>query len=72
MAERFELLAIAVEHSIGEIKLGEQSVQVAVSAEHRCDTFAALEFFMVQLKKRVPIFKKEVYSDGAQWLGEQD
>ncbi len=72
MAERFELLAIAVEHSIGEIKLGEQSVQVAVSAAHRRDTFAALEFFMAQLKKRVPIFKKEVYSDGAQWLGEQN
>jgi molybdopterin synthase catalytic subunit len=47
-------------------------VYVAVSAAHRRDTFAALEFFMAQLKKRVPIFKKEVYSDGAQWLGEQE
>lgn len=72
MASRFELLAIAVEHSVGEIKLGEQAVYVAVSAAHRRDTFAALEFFMAQLKKRVPIFKKEVYSDGAQWLGEQE
>ena len=72
MFSRFELLAIAVEHSVGEIKLGESAVHVAVSAAHRRDTFAALEFFMVQLKKRVPIFKKEVYSDGAQWLGEQE
>ncbi|MBC8370658.1 MAG: molybdenum cofactor biosynthesis protein MoaE [Planctomycetes bacterium] len=68
---KFELTAIAIEHSIGEVKLGEDAVHVVVCAAHRRDTFAALEFFMAQLKKRVPIFKKEIYSDSAEWLGEQ-
>jgi molybdopterin synthase catalytic subunit len=72
MQGQFELIALAVEHSVGEITLGQDAVHVVVSAAHRRDTFAALEFFMMQLKQRVPIFKKEIYSNGEQWLGQQD
>jgi molybdopterin synthase catalytic subunit len=72
MQGQFELIALAIEHSVGEITLGQDAVHVVVSAAHRRDTFAALEFFMMQLKQRVPIFKKEIYSNGEQWLGQQD
>jgi molybdopterin synthase catalytic subunit len=71
MKQLYQLHALAIEHSVGEVKLGQDAVHVVVSAVHRRDTFAALDYFMAQLKKRVPIFKKELYSDGTQWLGEQ-
>ncbi|MFT7517509.1 MAG: molybdopterin synthase catalytic subunit [Myxococcota bacterium] len=69
--EKFEITALAIEHSTGTVRLGEDAVHVVISAAHRRDTFGALEYFMAQFKKNVPIFKKEIYSDGSEWLKEQ-
>ena len=65
----FEVLRIAVEHSIGTVPLGDCSVAVAIAAAHREQVFDASARLMDELKKRVPIWKKEVYQDGSEWLG---
>ena len=65
----FDVLRIAVEHSFGTVPLGQCSVAVAIAAAHRKQVFAASARLMDELKVRVPIWKKEVYSDGSEWLG---
>jgi len=65
----FDVLRIAVEHSVGTVPLGECSVAVAISAAHRKQVFTASARLMDELKLRVPIWKKEVYRDGSDWLG---
>jgi molybdopterin synthase catalytic subunit len=72
LAERFEVETIAVEHSTGRINLGEESIHVLLSAEHRKHCFDFLEQFMLEFKARVPIFKKEIYADGEEWLHSQE
>jgi molybdopterin synthase catalytic subunit len=65
----FEVLRIAVEHSTGSVPLGHCSVAVAIAAAHRRQVFAASARLMDALKERVPIWKKEIYEDGSEWLG---
>lgn len=65
----FDVLRIAVEHSFGKVPLGECSVAVAIAAAHRKQVFDASARLMDELKVRVPIWKKEVYRDGSEWLG---
>ncbi|MDP7063377.1 MAG: molybdenum cofactor biosynthesis protein MoaE [Planctomycetota bacterium] len=65
----FKVLRIAVEHSVGTVPVGECSVTVAIAAAHRKHVFDASARFMDKLKARVPIWKKEVYQDGSEWLG---
>lgn len=65
----FEVLRIAVEHSVGTVPLGKCSVAVAIAAAHRKQVFDASARLMDELKVRVPIWKKEVYQDGSEWLG---
>src|SRR6266446_5679472 len=50
-------------------EIGEASVAIAVSAPHRGEAFAACQYAIDRLKQIVPIWKKEVWSDGAQWIG---
>jgi molybdopterin synthase catalytic subunit len=66
---KFDVLRIAVEHSTGKVPLGQSSVAVAIAAAHRKQVFAASAHLMDELKVRVPIWKKEVYRDGSEWLG---
>ncbi|MCP4093192.1 MAG: molybdenum cofactor biosynthesis protein MoaE [Planctomycetes bacterium] len=65
----FEVLRIAVEHSVGTVPLGQCSVAVAIAAAHRKQVFDASARLMDELKARVPIWKKELYQDGSEWLG---
>lgn len=59
---------IAMSHRTGSLEVGEASVAVAVAAPHRAQAFAACQFAMDELKRRVPVWKKEHYIDGsAQW-----
>ena len=67
-AARWGLLGWAVAHRIGTLKPGEVAVVVAVSAKHRKETFEAGQFIMDSIKESVPIFKKEVFEDGEEWV----
>ena len=67
---RFGPCTIAVAHRIGELAIGEASVAIAVGAPHRGAAFDACEYAIDELKKRVPIWKKEAYLDGdSHWVG---
>jgi molybdopterin synthase catalytic subunit len=67
-AAKWELLGWAVSHRIGTLKPGEVAVVVAVSTKHRKASFEACQFIIDKLKETVPIFKKEVFDDGAEWI----
>ena len=58
----------AMSHRIGVLEPGETAVVVAVSSKHRKESFEACQFVMNELKKKVPIFKKEVFDDGEEWI----
>jgi molybdopterin synthase catalytic subunit/molybdopterin converting factor small subunit len=66
---RYELCEIAVHHRIGRVGIGERSVVIAVSAPHRADALAACKDAIDTLKDRVPLWKKEVYEGGEEWIG---
>lgn len=67
-AGRWELMGWAVSHRIGTLKPGEVAVAVAVSTKHRKASFEACQYIIDKLKEKVPIFKKEVFDDGAEWI----
>jgi MoaE-MoaD fusion protein len=66
---RYELCAIAIHHRTGHVEIGEASVMIAVSAPHRQDALAACRDAIDTLKERVPLWKKEVYEGGEEWIG---
>ncbi|MEP6568554.1 MAG: molybdenum cofactor biosynthesis protein MoaE [Acidobacteriota bacterium] len=66
--ERFEIAHIAIVHRIGKLEIGETSVVIAVSAPHRRAAFAACEWAIQELKRTVPIWKKEFFDDGEVWV----
>lgn len=66
---RWPEIRAAIVHRIGYLELGEASVLIAVSSPHRADGFDALRYAIDELKKRAPIWKKELYRDGGSvWL----
>ncbi len=65
---RWPGIAIDIVHRIGELRVGEASVLIAVSSPHRAEGFAALRFAIDKLKESVPIWKKEIYTDGYSWI----
>jgi len=69
LLERYALTAIAIHHRIGRVGIGETSVVIAVSAPHRGDALAACRDAIDELKERVPLWKKEVYAGGEEWIG---
>ena len=66
---RHELCAIAIHHRVGRVEIGEASVVIAVSAPHRQDALAACKDAIDTLKRTVPVWKKEVYAGGEEWIG---
>ncbi|MBS1721923.1 MAG: molybdenum cofactor biosynthesis protein MoaE [Armatimonadetes bacterium] len=62
--ERYGLIAAEAEHRTGKLLVGETAVWIAVAAPHRKEAFAACEFIIDEIKKRVPIWKKEHFADG--------
>jgi MoaE-MoaD fusion protein len=66
---RYDLCEVAIHHRVGRVQVGEPSVVVAVSAAHRHDALAACRDAIDRLKETVPLWKKEVYEDGAEWIG---
>jgi molybdopterin synthase catalytic subunit len=64
----WEVLSVVVEHRVGRVEVGEASVAVAVSSAHRGDAFAAARYLIDELKARAPIWKREHWPGGAEWV----
>jgi MoaE-MoaD fusion protein len=69
LQDKYELCAISIHHRIGRVGIGETSVVIAVSAPHRHDALAACRDAIDTLKEAVPLWKKEVYEGGEEWIG---
>lgn len=67
-SHKWPLKGWAVSHRVGTLKPGEVAVAVAVSTPHRKDSFEACQFIIDNLKAKVPIWKKEVFEDGEEWI----
>lgn len=66
--EQFEIAHVGIVHRTGRLEIGETSVCIAVSAPHRRAAFEACEWIIRELKRTVPIWKKEFYEDGEVWV----
>ena len=62
--EKFEILEIQCVHRVGRLEIGEMAVYVGVSAAHRDAAFKACRYLIDEIKYRLPIWKKEHYTDG--------
>jgi molybdopterin synthase catalytic subunit len=63
------LAAVAIHHRIGRVEIGEPSVAIAVSAPHRAAALEACREAIDTLKETIPLWKKEVYAGGEEWIG---
>lgn len=68
---RWPLTDLAVVHRTGTLRVGETSVVIAVAASHRGEAFDACEWLIDELKRTVPIWKKEVYTEGEAWVDDR-
>lgn len=66
--QRWPVTGIAMRHRIGRLEIGEVSVMIAVASAHRADAIAACHYAIDRLKEIVPIWKKEVFEGGEEWL----
>ena len=66
--EQFEIAHVGIVHRLGRLEIGETSVVISVAAPHRRHAFEACEWLIKELKRVVPIWKKEVYADGETWV----
>jgi MoaE-MoaD fusion protein len=64
----FEISSVGIVHRLGRLEIGETSVVISVAAPHRKAAFAACEWLIRELKRTVPIWKKEVYADREEWI----
>jgi molybdopterin synthase catalytic subunit len=69
LATRYDLCKVAITHRIGRVGIGETSVAIAVSAPHREHALAACKEAIDTLKVDVPLWKKEIYEGGEEWIG---
>ena len=65
---RYDLCKVAMSHRLGRVEVGETSVAIAVSAAHRQDALAACADAIEALKSQVPLWKKELYVGGEEWI----
>ena len=70
LRERHDVLAVAIHHRVGPVEIGEQSVVIAVSAAHRAAALDACRDAIDTLKQTVPLWKKELYVGGEEWIGQ--
>ena len=69
LSGRHDLCAVAIHHRVGRVEIGEASVVIAVSAPHRHAALEACREAIDTLKETIPLWKKEVYADGEEWIG---
>ncbi len=67
-SRRFEITAVAAWHRVGEVPVGEASVAIAVSAPHRGAAFDACRFVIEEIKRSLPVWKRERFADGEEWV----
>jgi molybdopterin synthase catalytic subunit len=66
---RWPIDRIAIVHRVGALAVGDASVAIAVAAPHRREALEACAYAIERLKEIVPVWKREVWSDGAEWIG---
>lgn len=64
----FKIANVGIVHRLGRLEIGETSIVISVAAAHRKAAFAACEWLISELKRTVPIWKKEIYADGESWI----
>jgi molybdopterin synthase catalytic subunit len=69
--ERWGIRSVAIAHRHGLLHVGETSVVIAVSSAHREAAFEACRYAIERIKVLVPIWKREIYEDGAVWIGSE-
>ncbi|HET6203433.1 MAG TPA: molybdenum cofactor biosynthesis protein MoaE [Planctomycetota bacterium] len=69
--DRFRVGEVRVVHRVGLVPIGEASIAIAVAAPHRADALGACRHLIDRIKETVPIWKKEVFEDGAAWGGDR-
>lgn len=62
---------VAIAHRTGRLAVGEAAVAIAVASAHRAQAFEACRWLIDELKQRVPIWKKEWYADGGEWVSDR-
>jgi len=65
--QKFEIREAVIVHRLGRLEIGQTSVLIAVASAHRAASFDACRWLIDMLKRRVPIWKKEYFQDGAVW-----
>ena len=70
LKRRYDLVEVSVHHRVGVVGIGEPSVVIAVSAAHRGDALAACRDAIDKLKQTVPLWKKEIYVGGEEWVSQ--
>ena len=70
LRERHDVIDVAIHHRVGPVEIGETSVVIAVSAPHRGAAFDACREAIDTLKRTVPLWKKELYVGGEEWIGQ--
>ena len=65
---KFPVNGVAALHRIGRLEIGETSLLVAVSSPHRKEAFEACHYAVDRIKETVPVWKKEVWEDGSEWI----
>jgi molybdopterin synthase catalytic subunit len=70
LGRRHELTKVAIHHRVGRVDIGETSVVIAVSSPHRAAALAACRDAIDELKTSVPLWKKETYVGGEEWIGQ--
>ncbi|EGQ26528.1 molybdenum cofactor biosynthesis protein large subunit [Sporosarcina newyorkensis 2681] len=71
MEEKWPGVRVAMAHRIGELKISDIAVVIAVSSPHRQAAYEANEYAIERIKEVVPIWKKEIWEDGEEWIGAQ-
>lgn len=69
LTQRHGLCAVAIAHRLGRVEIGDASVVIAVSAPHRASALEACREAIETLKTSIPLWKKEVYAGGEEWIG---
>ncbi|OUU79711.1 MAG: hypothetical protein CBC38_04355 [Gammaproteobacteria bacterium TMED78] len=68
-SSKFSISSAKSQHRVGDLKIGDCAVWVGVTADHRADAFKACCYIIDELKERLPIWKKELYSDlSSSWI----
>ncbi len=66
--QKWPVVEMAIHHRVGKLEIGDIPVVIAVATAHRQQGFDACEYAIDTLKKTVPIWKKEIFTDGEQWV----